>query len=153
MTKFEQDIKTGKIGEKLAREILEKSSNTVSVIDCSDDKFFQALDIDYLVETKSGRVIKYEVKTDTQAHRTGNMVWEATTSGHIGCFEKTSANYILYYLSGNGKLYGFWVKPMRRYVHRYNLRKVRMGDSATGYLMNIEDLVKKHLIKEIDYGK
>ena len=151
MGKFEQDIEVGKIGEKVAKEILLKSPKTISVIDCSNDKFFQKLDIDLLVETTDGLVLKYEIKTDTMANITGNLVWEDTTSGNIGCFEKTRADYMLYYLLETDELFGFWIKSMRKYVHnnkRY-LKKVKMGDNATGYLINIEDLISKKLIKEI----
>lgn len=139
---FADDLKDGKKGEELVRYLLESSGKFDGVWDCSDDKYFQGKDIDILALTKDGRIAKYEVKTDRQAHETGNIVWEQRTSGNIGCFAKTESDYIMYYLVGDGRLYCFNTAKMRQFVHDRRQKLVKMGDNAEGYLLNIMELVK-----------
>ena len=139
---FADDLKDGKKGEQLVQHLLESSGRFVSVWNCSDDKYFQSKDIDLMGITEDGRIAKYEVKTDRQAHETGNIVWEQTTSGNIGCFAKTESDYIMYYIAGNGRLYCFKTDSMRRYVQKRKTRLIHMGDNAQGYLLNIGELLK-----------
>lgn len=146
---FADDLKDGKKGEELVRYLLESSGKFESVWDCSDDKYFQSKDIDILALTKDGHIAKYEVKTDRQAHETGNIVWEQKTSGNIGCFAKTESDYILYYLVGNGKLYCFKTTSMRQFVKEHKTRLIRMGDNAEGYLLNIMELLRQRQITRI----
>lgn len=128
---------------------MKKSPRTVSLIDASADGFFQNLDIDFLQERTDGAVIKYEVKTDTQAHRTGNIVWERTTSGHVGCLEKSQADYILYYLSETKTMLGFNPARVRKLTRTNRYRLTKMGDNATGWLLPIAELKEMGIIKEI----
>lgn len=146
---FAEDLEAGKVGEDVVSQMLESSAKIKSVINCTKATWCQEKDIDFLAEMQDGRVIRYEVKTDRQAHETGNLVYERTTSGHIGCLEKTEADYICYYLSENGRLYGFWTEDMRRYIERRHPRTFKMGDNATGYLLNIEWLLRERIIRRI----
>ena len=120
-----------------------------AVIDVRKDIYFQDLDIDFLAEKHSGVVIKYEVKTDRLAHKTGNLVYEETTSGNIGCLAKSHADYILYYLSQSNELYGFWLIDMRNYIKETQPELVEMGDNAEGYLLKIKDLTSKDIIRKV----
>lgn len=63
-----EDLETGKEGERVVRSLLESSGNVRNIIDCSADEYFQEKDIDFMAEMTNGKVIKYEVKTDTKAH-------------------------------------------------------------------------------------
>lgn len=146
---FAEDLSEGKVGEKLVRSVLESSGNFESVWDCSDDTYFQSKDIDLLGFAHDGHITKYEVKTDRRAHETGNLVWEQTTSGNIGCLAKSEADFIMYYLQGNGRLYCFNTKKMRAFVNRKNQRLVSMGDNAEGYLLNIKELIRARLLTRI----
>lgn len=146
---FEEDLEYGRIGENVARFILESSSKIRAIIDCSNDSYFQQRDIDYLAERKDGRILKCEVKTDRLAHRTGNIVWEKTTCGNIGCLEKTIADIIFYYLSENKKMYIFAPSPVRRYIAKTQPEVIKMGDGATGYLLKINELLNKQLLREV----
>lgn len=150
---FSEDLEYGKKGEIVARHILESSQKIRAVIDCSDDKYFQSKDIDYLAEQTDGRILKCEVKTDRLAHRTGNIAWEKTTCSHIGCLEKTIADVVFYYLSENQRMYIFAPSPVKRYIARANLNEIRMGDGATGYLLKIQELMNKQLIREVKHGQ
>lgn len=146
---FKKDLEAGEIGEEVAFRILSSSHQTKSILDVRKDPYFQNLDIDFLVEKYSGIVIKYEVKTDRQAHKTGNIAFEKTTSGNIGCLEKSHADYILYYLSETQIMYGFWLSAIRKYIRTIKPRIIEMGDAATGYLLKITELEQKKLITRI----
>lgn len=149
---FEEDIEIGKIGESIAKKILLGSPKTKSIIDCSSDKYFQDKDIDFLAEQQDGRVLKCEVKTDTQSHSTGNMVFELSTSGNIGCLAKTNADFIFYYSLGDDTMYGYLTTKMRSYIsHHKELKKIEMGDSAEGYLLNIRRLIRDGVVYSIKY--
>lgn len=144
-----EDLETGKEGERIVRSLLESSGNIKSIIDCSNDKYFQDKDIDFMAEMIDGKVVKYEVKTDTKAHETGNIVWEHTSSGNVGCLARCEADCILYYLRESGALYWFWTQEMRKYIESTKPRLIKMADKNTGYLLNIHELLKKGTIKRI----
>lgn len=149
MGNFKEDLTEGEKGEELVLQLLTKSPQNKAVIDVRKDIYFQDLDIDFLAEKHSGVVIKYEVKTDRLAHKTGNLVYEETTSGNIGCLAKSHADYILYYLSQSNELYGFWLIDMRNYIKETQPELVRMGDNAEGYLLKIKDLTSKEIIRKV----
>lgn len=146
---FNEDLQDGKKAEELVRFKLSQTGKFVEIWDCSDDEYFQSKDIDILALKQDGKIAKIEVKADRQAHRTGNLAYEKTTSGNIGCFAKTEADYIMYYTVGNGSLYIFKPKALRRYIERSNLPLKKMGDNAEGYLPKIKDLLKEGIIKEV----
>lgn len=144
---FADDLETGKEGERIVRSLLEASAKVEGIIDCSSDKYFQAKDIDLMAELTDGRVIKYEVKTDTMAHETGNIVWEQTSSGNVGCLARCEADCIMYYLRGNGALYWFWTDEMRKYIAHTKPRLITMAGKNTGYLLNIQELLRKGTLR------
>ena len=150
MNKFQKDLTTGKIGEDVVFDFLKRDVTTKSVVDVRNDKLFQELDVDFIQETPSNEIRKIEVKTDTLAHTTGNLAYEHTSNKYyntIGCFEKTRADYIFYYLSEVKQVYILEVERLRNYVHsnRNRFREVSMGDSALGYLIKLEELVKNKI--------
>lgn len=144
---FAEDLECGKRGERIARAVLAASARINHIIDCSNDEYFQNLDIDLLAERNDGRVLKIEVKTDRQAHRTGNIAWEKTTAGHIGCLEKSHADYILYYLSETNRLMIFEPRAVKNFIARNQPTLRRMGDFAMGYLLNIKELEAQGVIR------
>lgn len=146
---FAVDLHDGKKAEELVRFKLSQTGKFVGIWDCSDDKYFQEKDIDILALKPDGGIVKIEVKADRQAHRTGNLALEQKTSGNIGCFAKTEADYMMYYVIENGSLYIFEPSTMRRYIKRCNMPLKRMGDNAEGYLPSIKKLLKEGMIKEV----
>ena len=91
-------LKNGGYGEHAVWNMFNKMPKVRSVVDVREDKMFQSLDIDFLVENIDRQFSTIEVKTDYKAHETGNIVYEVTTSGNIGCFEKTKAKYKAYFV-------------------------------------------------------
>ncbi len=146
---FAEDLSFGREGEAVVRNLLESSGNFDYVIDCSNDKYFQQKDIDVLALVNDGHIAKYEVKTDRKAHETGNIAFELATNGNIGCLAKTEADYVMYYIERNGKLYCFNARQMRQYLERHRFKLYRMGDNAEGYLLNINQLLRDRQLKRI----
>ena len=150
MNKFQQDLRTGSIGEDVIFNFLKSNTNTKSVIDVRHDTLFQELDVDFIQETHDNQIRKLEVKTDTMAHNTGNLAYEHTSNKHyntIGCFEKTRADYIFYYLTVTKELYILHTNSLREYVksNRNKLREVCMGDNALGYLIKLNSMIENKI--------
>ena len=141
---FHKDNIVGQNGEYIIYNYLSKHSSTINLIDVSKDKWFQQFDIDFIQVTNNG-INKIEVKTDRIADRTGNMVYEVYSDKRfytLGCFEKTEADYIFYYLINTNILYIFDTQELREWVleHQHNLKLVEMGDFALGYIIILNDL-------------
>ena len=71
---------------------------------------------------------------------------DVTTSGHMGCFEKTEAKYIAYYIPKSEEVHLIDVKKLRTYIHSIQPEPKNMGDNAMGFLLPIEDLKKNKVI-------
>ena len=155
MGEFLIDLKTGEIGESVVMKFLQNESNVEDVIDVRNDKVFQKYDVDFLVYTDRSIIVPIEVKSDTMAHRTGNIAYEVLSNKHYntkGCFEKTRARYIYYYLTKTKQLYQIDVKKLRLYVEvNYKNKKklIAMGDNALGYLIKIKELLTNNVMKEV----
>lgn len=126
-----------------------KRENVRSIVDVRDDLYFRECDVDFLVENDDRQFTWVEVKTDTMAHRTGNLAYELTTSGNRGCLAKTKAKTVLYYLQGSDVMYAINMYQLRKYIAKNALKLVSMGDSATGYLIPIDKLITNKIAKEI----
>ena len=139
---FQQSLSDGAIGERVAWDEMIKNPKTRSVVDVRDDKFFRSIDVDFLWELLDRQFWWVEVKSDTMAHRTGNIVFELSTSGNVGCFQKTRARVIAYYIISAHKMIWIDVKEYKKFVesNKDNLRLMDMGDNAKGYLVPIESL-------------
>ena len=141
---FHSDNKIGNKGESIIFNYLLNHLSTINLIDVSKDKWFQQFDIDFLQVTNNG-INKIEVKTDRLADKTGNMIYELWSDKRTytkGCFEKTEADYIFYYLINTNILYIFNTLELRDWVstHKNNLNMIDMGDYAKGYLIKLNDL-------------
>lgn len=143
---FSESIRYGEFGEHAIWNLLNKMKRTRSVIDVRLDKGFQDKDVDFLVEDIDRQFTFIEVKTDYKAQDTGNLVYEISTSGNIGCFEKTQATYIIYYLPKTQTAYFLNVSKLRNYVKTVNPKRVPMGDKSEGYLLPINDLLNTKVI-------
>ena len=149
---FNSDVQVGNKGENIIYNYLINHPSTDSLIDVSNDKWFQQFDIDFIQIDGDGGVNKIEVKTDRLADKTGNMVyeyWSDRRTFSVGCFEKTQADYIFYYLINTKVLYIFNTQELREWVHKRKdkLWQTCMGDFALGYIIPLNDL-KDIYIKE-----
>ena len=149
---FSESLKEGESGEHVVWNLLQKSNTVRSVVDVRMDKDFQEKDIDFLVENDKRQFTAIEVKTDFKAHETGNLVYELSTSRHIGCFEKTEAKYVMYYIPASKVVHMIDVVALRTYIHQTRPNEVRMGDNATGFLIPLKDLIKARVIKRTYKG-
>lgn len=146
MKEFSESIRYGEFGEHAIWNLLNKMKRTRSVVDVRKDKNFQEQDIDFLVEDLDRQFTPVEVKTDYKAQETGNLVYELSTSGNIGCFEKTQARYIIYYLPRIETAYFVEVSKLREFVKATKPKVVKMGDYSKGYLLSIKDLADSKVI-------
>ena len=90
MPDFNTDMeKYGKLGE----EIFLKEYSNLDIKDVRDNSWYQNKDIDFVVNHKD-RQIKVEVKTDTMAYRTGNLIYEVIAHNSCGWGMITKADYI-----------------------------------------------------------
>ena len=118
---FNSDIQVGNKGENIIYDYLMNHPSTDSVVNVSNDTWFQQFDIDFIQVDGNGGVNKIEVKTDRLADKTGNMVyeyWSDRRTFSVGCFEKTQADYIFYYLINTKVLYIFNTQELREWVHK-----------------------------------
>lgn len=146
---MEKELRIGASGELIVWDKLMHFSNVKSVIDVRDDKQFREFDVDFLVEDTSRQFHWFEIKTDLFAHETGNIAYEFYSSKYYktqGCFEKTKATDIAYFVPGFKKIFLINVGLLRDYVHAINLPLKPMGDNALGYLIPIEELEKREII-------
>lgn len=143
---FDESLTSGLVGELIVWNALNHLETVRTVIDVRDDKKFQSMDVDFLVEMASRQVIWLEVKTDYKATETGNIVYELTTSGNVGCFEKTKADVIAYYVPTSGCIYLINVKKLRNYVRSCDYPLKKMGDASEGYLLPIAELERENVI-------
>lgn len=142
---FHSDNEIGNKGENAIFNFLSTYLSTTAIIDVTKDAWFQQFDIDFLWQDTEYNIFKIEVKTDTLADKTGNMVYEVWSDKRThskGCFEKTEADYIFYYLINSRTLYVFNTKELREWVseHTNNLKQTDMGDNAFGYVIRLSDL-------------
>lgn len=149
---FKESLKDGEYGEHAIWNLLNKMKRTRNVIDVREDKGFQEKDIDFLVEDINRQITFVEVKTDYQAQDSGNIVYEVSTSGNKGCFEKTEAKYVIYFIPKTQVAYFIDVPKLRNYVKSTNHRLVSMGDYAKGYLLPIHELSKEKVIVDSFYN-
>ena len=149
---FNSDFQVGNKGENIIYDYLMNHPSTDSVVNVSNDTWFQQFDIDFIQVDGNGDVNKIEVKTDRLADKTGNMVyeyWSDRRTFSIGCFEKTQADYIFYYLINTKVLYIFNTQELRKWIYKRKdkLWQTCMGDFAIGYVIPLNDL-KDIYIKE-----
>ena len=134
---FYYDNEIGKIGENGVKTLLEsRLKDGWSLIDVSDDEYFQKFDIDqiqvngiidyeylkggileeYNVERIKHTAVSYEIKTDTYIARTRNATYEIMVKDHqMGYALRSAADFILYagYNEKTGEITDVWVINMR----------------------------------------
>lgn len=154
---FRSDLNTGKDGEKVIAARLNAFPSVVEVRDISNSKKGIADDIDFEILYKDGHVSTVEIKTDLMAHKTGNFAYEEFSHRNPGCFARTKADHILYFLKETGEVYVLNPEKFRTFIAemKQNKRKAAslrvrasgMGEGAYGYLVPIRELVKTDVVE------
>lgn len=147
---FRKDLKTGKDGEEIIRKRLLAFPSVIDVRDISNSKRVIDDDIDFEIVYKDGHTSTVEIKTDLMAHSTGNFAYEEYSHRNPGCFARTKADHILYFLYETGEVYVLNPVKFRTYISemkqdkqraRYlRIRATGMGEGAFGYLVPINVL-------------
>lgn len=138
---FEKDMKYGEIGEHIAWLELLQSPKVKQVLDVRHDRYFQDRDIDFLALKTNGQVDRWEVKTDRQAHQTGNLVFETKSNSNEGCLARSEAQWIWYAIPETNETIIVDFAKLKGYVLHKKPNEVSMGDNARGYLLNIQELI------------
>ena len=127
-------------------EFLRSCVKVVNVQNVENDREYQIRDIDLLCMLKTGsgeRTVSIEIKGDRKAHVTGNFFLETVSNEGLetqGCFLKSQAHLLFYYLMETDCLYIFPMTRMRdwflkmRYDSAFKLRKTHTVDSGGHYL-------------------
>lgn len=149
---FSESLKEGEAGEHAVWNLFNNLAGVRSVVDVRKDKRFQENDIDFLVEDYKRQWTPIEVKTDFKSQDTGNIIYEVSTSGNLGCFEKTKAKYIAYYIPAAQVVHMIDMVKMRTYLQKARPEERNMGDNATGFLLPIEDLKREKVIYQTHEG-
>lgn len=149
-THFSNSVDLGCLGEGMTYSYLSSHPNVKQVVDVRKDKrYFQNEDVDFLIITQENDVYKVEVKTDGLMYKTNNIVYELTNSKNKGCFEKTKADVIYYYDVVNRILYQLDIKLIRKFIKSNNLQIREIGDNATGYIIPVEVLENRKILKKV----
>lgn len=111
---FNSKLSLGKIGENFVKDVSKYWKSVTSVVDVSDNTYYQGIGIDLVFITNSGSSF-VDVKTDT--YTSGNMAIELTQSQYSkGWFYTTKADCIAYVSLAKKALYWLNVNNLRRYV-------------------------------------
>lgn len=156
---FRKDVKLGKIGEDFCYEMLKQSQKAVSIIDVSEDKRFQLIDVDFIqiLRTKPNGeeytkddvfnnliggdadktfYLLYEVKTDTVSITSRNVVYEIISHDGPGCAALSRAHYFFYiFVDGNNDIREAWLidmKKWRQYIRENSKNVVKMIETKNG---------------------
>lgn len=143
--KFNRDKSFGRVGEEVAWLDFLQSPKVRNVMDVREDEYFKGKDIDFLVLKPDNQILKVEVKTDYQGHKTGNIAFETKTNKNIGCLEKSEADWIYYYLQEAEESYLVNLPRLRQYIAQIKPIEIAMGDNAKGYLLKLADLEKQKI--------
>lgn len=152
MGNFKEDLKFGKIGEMVTLNYLNSLDTIHHVDDVTEDELWMGLDVDFISYSIYGDIYRIEVKSDRLAHKTGNLAYEVISNRYkntIGCFEKTVADFMFYYLSETDEMYYINIELLRNYVHNEDYKLVNMGDYALGYLIKLNILLELKIAKKV----
>lgn len=151
MSGFEKMVLEGKTGEEDFIEYCRK--NNLIVEDKTNDKEFQAIDVDFIVNG-----YYTELKTDNLIDKTGNFPIELThhrkSGDRNGWYYYTEAKYVIRYSKKSKRLYVMYFDKCKDYLLD-NFKKVQWfdkedGNMATGLLCNVDKLQKLGFLRIID---
>lgn len=151
---FKVDNANGKRGERIFASFLKQRGYKFE--DVSENKEYQDDDIDFVVETKLGRKVSFEVKNDSLIHKTGNIFFESISNvdhNTVGCFEKTKSTYMAICSEPGKKIYLVKSQFLKDYVNenKNSLRYISRvpGSNSAGYLIPVRKIADR--VKIVDF--
>jgi len=129
--------KDAREASRRVEEFLRSCIKVIDVQNVEDAKEYQNQDIDLLCILEIGgskKTVAIEVKGDTKAHRTGNFFFETVSNealGTQGCFLKSQAHLLFYYLLETDRLYIFPMKKVQDWF--INMQQQPTADSSAYY--------------------
>ena len=114
MASFEERSATEQKHMDSIKSYLYARPETVGISDADkDEQIEKDIDLHWMREYAEKVIVTtVEVKVDTQGHETGNLAFETVSNeirGTRGCFMRSEAELLFYYLAGSGEL---WVMDM-----------------------------------------
>lgn len=155
---FCKDLEFGEVHEAEVVEFLGKFSNIKQCIPVGKSQMGMDEDVDAILIYKNGTKQLAEIKTDSRAQITGNLAYEKYSCYRNGgayttpgCFARTAAPYIYYYVPAERAVHMLDVKRFREvvdYGERQGFKKLySMGQSAKGFLYPVDKLYKYGVCK------
>ncbi len=154
---FLGDLEFGAIGEQRVIAKLKSYKGVSEVRDISKTQKGIKDDIDVEIVYSDGHTSTVEIKTDTMAHRTGNIAYEEFSHKNPGCFARTKAKHIVYLLYHTGKAYVLDINKFRAFIaemkknkekaSKLGVRFSRMGEGASGYLVPIKSIIDTDIVE------
>lgn len=139
-------VAKGLLGEDAAQRFLLGLENVARVEDVRYVKQWQDADVDYRAHLLNGRVVDFEVKTDSYIETSQNVAFElarihhtALTPFYVGWGVFSKADFLLVYAPDSQAFYLFRFKllreAMQRYTHLYrgksNFKWIASDDTRT----------------------
>lgn len=125
---FKDSLKVGDYGENIIYNYLNQSPTVDTILDVSDIKMYQELEVDMITKMTDGQEYKIEIKTDT--YQSGNIYYETVSAeevGSIGGFEKTVCDYMFYYFINMSTLYILKMDEYRKWFRSKEESFIKKG--------------------------
>lgn len=166
MNNFERDKLRGKKTEDILLDLLKKSENITYLKDVRMDLVAQKNDYDFIYQLKNEEYqLKVEVKSDERINKTRNIFAEvfhqSLLTGEFGqgWITYTKADYIFYYDTVSEFFYVIYTPHLKEYIKdkkpilksfdEYDKEKQRYIKRNNGYLVNIDDFMKKYEVSKL----
>ena len=125
---FKDSLVIGDAGESIVYNYLQSLPTVSSVLDVSNSRMYQEVDVDFLAKMTTGDELKIEVKTDT--YRSGNIYYETVSAeevNSIGGFQKTTCDFMFYYFINMDTLYILKMDEYREWFNKHEEEFIQKG--------------------------
>jgi hypothetical protein len=116
---FSESLQVGSDGEKIIESLIQILKPVEKVENVTQDPYYRSIDVDFVVTTRAGDRITYELKTEPTAYHTGNFFYEHICNvdkNTAGCFLFSEADFWMTFIPQSGLLYIFPLEKYREYV-------------------------------------
>ena len=149
--KENKNMSNGRKGELLFKQIMENKGYTV--LDVTENKDYQFIDVDFLVTSPTGEKRAIEVKWDYKIHKTKNMFLELANKNSIqwGCegwWLHCKADYLAYGDAISGKFYIFPLLDLRERVEHLPQNIVSCGTDSVANLVPLSCVKDIYVVEE-----
>lgn len=139
---FKDDLEIGKRAEEFIKEALATRGHKVT--DVSNDKQYQRLDIDLLLENDIGQQTTLEVKNDLRSEETGNVFIETYSANNYsrngaGWYYYCESAYLAFVQEKKGIAHIVSFADLESYISCNHPRQCRSPFSA-GFIVPIDEL-------------